>query len=790
MSTQLRLEDLRRAWDAQDPELVRLVELLAEQPDEEPAAPVREGAPTFDTFLRDIRTPAFHRKPREEQAHYRQEQLKALEAPDAEVPLPQRLRLHEIILQLWHDNGPFARTCLLRVIAGIRLTYGPWRALKRIFKEAEGRGDTEVYGALAARLDAAQAGAGAAVSGDTLAYLCRRAWRYLRRTAVSLPACYADTAADVLAAYPDDTNWDRTWVANHVFFHETGSYNRNRFTFGYHNRPGSLTKHRAFADLWKRTPRPLFTLLERARSDRVRQFAAESLKSDFRASLREVEPAWVVRLVNTQSVTIDEFVVWILNNVPRFEQAAFRALGLHDAVLRLFDSPSPEARTYAAEYARTHARDLPTDELVRLANNDHEAVWKLARDLLQARDARKEVGLDAWGRLLETAHGHALAAAVLSKQFGARELTPEWFADRLLSASETARKFARANLPQVHPYAKLGPAYFAGLVERIDDMEARPPLPAAFTAHGDRDDVLRETWEQKGVAHLEEVLADLARFDLNALDPDLLRRLLLHPLAGRQVAAWIDEGRLKPQALGMDFLKSVAFHPDWEADPWVAQLRQGPRAWARGLEFDENLADRVLAWLRDVRRFTTAELGFDWLMKLVVRAEPRYHDFAVETMIKAFVPADFAPPASGAASAQGLPALAQPGSPAPVTVDLQGASFVFTGKLATMTRGEAEGKVKAANGVALSSVTSKLFYLVIGDEGSPLYGQGKKGSKQVKAEELNAAGANIRIISETAFLQMLAGRPQTASADATTAGCERLWQMLVAPGPAEAPLAQ
>jgi hypothetical protein len=125
-----------------------------------------------------------------------------------------------------------------------------------------------------------------------------------------------------------------------------------------------------------------------------------------------------------------------------------------------------------------------------------------------------------------------------------------------------------------------------------------------------------------------------------------------------------------------------------------------------------------------------------------------------------------------------------------VAVDLRGASFVFTGKLATMGRAEAEDKVRRASGVPLSGVTAKLHYLVIGDEGSPLYGQGKRGNKQVKAEELNAAGANIRIISETAFLQMLAGRQQGASADATLAGCERLWQMAIAPGPADAPVAR
>ena len=73
--------------------------------------------------------------------------MKALESETAEVPLLDRLRLHEVIVALWEDNGPFARSCLLEIIAQVPLRYGPWRALKRIFKEAEARDDMEVFGA-------------------------------------------------------------------------------------------------------------------------------------------------------------------------------------------------------------------------------------------------------------------------------------------------------------------------------------------------------------------------------------------------------------------------------------------------------------------------------------------------------------------------------------------------------------------------------------------------------------------------------------------------------------------
>ena len=194
----------------------------------------------------------------------------------------------------------------------------------------------------------------------------------------------------------------------------------------------------------------------------MREFAAAALKADFRAALRDVEPVWVVRLIAVQSKAIDEFVVWLLQNVPTFEQGNFRKAGLHDAVLRLLDSPADAARAYAASYARTHARDLPVPELVRLANNSHEAVRKLAQDLLGERDPRKDVGLAAWGELLESQHGFKFAAAVIPQHFGAKELTPEWFADRLLSPSQQAFDFAKGLLPKVHPPERLGHGVLPG----------------------------------------------------------------------------------------------------------------------------------------------------------------------------------------------------------------------------------------------------------------------------------------------------------------------------------------
>ena len=82
-------------------------------------------------------------------------------------------------------------------------------------------------------------------------------------------------------------------------------------------------------------------------------------------------------------------------------------------------------------------------------------------------------------------------------------------------------------------------------------------------------------------------------------------------------------------------------------------------------------------------------------------------------------------------------------------------SFVFTGKMATMDRKSAQARVKALGGETPSQVVKTLDYLVVGDDGSPLFGGGRKGSKQIKAEKYNEAGGTIEIIAEREFVEMI-----------------------------------
>lgn len=76
--------------------------------------------------------------------------------------------------------------------------------------------------------------------------------------------------------------------------------------------------------------------------------------------------------------------------------------------------------------------------------------------------------------------------------------------------------------------------------------------------------------------------------------------------------------------------------------------------------------------------------------------------------------------------------------------NLSGLSFLFTGTLSQLKRSEAEELVESNGGKILSSVSSKLNYLVTGESA---------GSKLEKAKKIPA----IHIISEEEFLKMLPG---------------------------------
>ena len=74
--------------------------------------------------------------------------------------------------------------------------------------------------------------------------------------------------------------------------------------------------------------------------------------------------------------------------------------------------------------------------------------------------------------------------------------------------------------------------------------------------------------------------------------------------------------------------------------------------------------------------------------------------------------------------------------------NLSGQTFLFTGTLLQLKRSDAEERVESNGGKIVSGVSSKLNYLVVGDDA---------GSKLEKAKKI----PGIKILSEQDFLKML-----------------------------------
>jgi len=609
----ITIEDVDRSVEARDRNLWRIIVELAGAPD--PRVPEREGALTVRGVLAKHRARSFKRLDPEVRRQERARDFAQLEAQDAELAPPPRWWLFRVLERLHDDGSPWARDQLVRTIQSLPLRYGPWRAVKRLFKKSEETDDWELFAAIAARLDVEYTAW--RMSGDvtraTLRYLVRRAWRALRRIGQRMPSAYPDRAAEVLRHYPDNVVLQRTWLAAHILFHHfPNAYNRNRFVRAPR---GVELAHRAFPAAWRRTPRPLFGLLERAQNDHVRRFAIQALESDFRTQLREVEVAWVVRLVRARAAVVDEFVAWLLDNVPRFEPTAFRALGLHDSVVELLDSESEVAATRAAAYCRAHARDLPLERLVRLANRPHASVRTLVRDLLRDRDPRRGVGLAAWGELLGTRYGHAMAVEAIREHFGPADLTLDWFGERMVAESNSVVDFAFAQIARTHPPERVPMTFWASV---LDDDRIGPAT----------------------VRGLDQALTERP---VSEIDAEPLQRALINPIPRPLVQGWVERGKLTPRGLGIGFLKALAYPPTWLASDVRSALLASDRRWARDLPFDEALGNWAIDQIDVPRTFSGAEVGADWLLDMVRTTEGEFADFAERTLVVGFAPGDLAP---------------------------------------------------------------------------------------------------------------------------------------------------
>ena len=598
---QIEYADLERLAASESPDFAGALETFLEQPDPEPKGELPKGALSVEGFATAVARAKSARGKVKRSTAAREVWSKFLaqEAP----PLPPRFRLGDLLVGLYEKKSEGGRAVLHRALASVEFRYGVWSGVKRIYKRAEAELDAETFGLLAWRFDTGERRGD--VSPGTLLYLRRRAWRFLRELGDATPELYPQFAAQVLRRYPSRANFASAWVANHIWAHQSKKYDARSFEGVMP--PADLVKNKAFAEAWKRAPDSLMYVLEACENDAPARFAIENLRKDFPERLRDVTPVWLARLARRSLPSAHEFLVETLQASPEFHQGKLRALGLHEGVLALLLSASKKARTYAIEYARAHAADMPTADLAALLEDDGAAddTLAFALQMLQAHDPRA-LGAPLLGRLLAVEHApsRAFAAKTLDERFDRSELG-EGFLIEMLFGNEHQLEWAKKYTRTKYRARELSVAFWQRVVA---DERAT-----------DHDDAV------------EIALEALATFPLASLGAGWLLDAVTKPALGARVGAWLKAAEALP-GLDVERVKGLVFNPAYR--------------------------EVALSVLGNTKLVKPRELGLGWLLALARRADPSLHDFAHRYLLEHMKPEDFADGGDRAAGIERLFALA------------------------------------------------------------------------------------------------------------------------------------
>jgi hypothetical protein len=578
--------DVARLAEAEAPDLVQtMLALLAQgDPSPEPGAP--EDVITMEALVAALSQAARlrDRVQRKAQAHEAWKRYLA-QSKDRLAP---RLELADLVVSLYERRTGPSRNALLTLARSAPLVFGLWAGLKRVYKRAEADLDAEVFATLAARFDAAVSNYGQRgdVQRGTLIYLQRRAWRFLRLLGKATPELYPQFAAEVMRAYPAEVSFYAADIAQHIQSHAAPKWGG----------VVGLAKEKKFRApylaAWQRSEAPLMFLLETCHADFAASFAIQGLRELFPEVLRKVTPEWLGRLAYRPLASAHDFLVETLEGSPEFHQGKLKALGLHEAVLKLLVSPSARARKYAIEYARGHAADLSTERLVDLLGEAaaYKDTTEFAATLLMTRPARR-LGPEMLGRLLRFNATRKWATLALDTEFERKELGEAFLLDMLLGGSVHGFLWAKAYIKKKYKPDELPLSFW---MRAVDD----PRLEKA------NDDTR------------EYVVEELTRFPVGTAPGEWLLAALAREAIASDIGEWLSEAESLPRGIDLDRIK--------------------------GLVFDPELRDVAFSLLGNKKVVSPRDVGLPWLLALARRADPRLHEWAHRYLLQHMRPEHFA----------------------------------------------------------------------------------------------------------------------------------------------------
>ncbi|MFT5683629.1 MAG: hypothetical protein ACI8RZ_004561 [Myxococcota bacterium] len=680
----LSAEGLNSAFKRRDPRLAEyLVKLVILDP--APAGffdAVKEQKPNYFNFLRELSgrdwtrriaakdptlpgQPGYSRRGRVRViAEQHGETWKELEHADRLEILPDRLGVWSLIEQLYSNQSAWSRSALLSIIEGVPLKWGPWRALKRIYKASMIDQDWEVFAALVVRFDREVSrtdirsdlslraplvpddnnvlqrlkaswgnnpvqtqsfywddsrSRARDVNPRTLEYLLRRTRRFMQEMSRAQPTAFAPIASEILIRYDSSTRCTLDWLMSD-------------------------------RELWAHNIAPLMRIVELSGNGTILEFAFSLLETRFREKLKFADSEWVTRLALSERRMARRMAVrWFLEPLCGHEQGRFHEVGLQRAVMAFLDyndetNPGDErwngwseqqwlkawnpdagstawpvlARQYALDYIKgayeVIASALPLEKVLWLLRSKAKAYRDLGEFLLYPGEGDSPYGdqlvLSVWTELLEDPTTFDFAARAIRTKFSGVQLTADWYAERLLSKHGKVRELATSLLRDETKF-------------RADDDWRSFHMKIA-RSHEAQADILQRSLYQLSRKD------DDGHADIDDLPATFFRALLTHPTCHSSVIDWIDGGRVPLTHLSTPLLRELSAKAEWEEHRWESFLEAERIEEHEKLDYISTVGSAARRWL--VNEASLSDLGTDWALARVEKFESSY-DF-VRTLFR------------------------------------------------------------------------------------------------------------------------------------------------------------
>ncbi|NVB41370.1 hypothetical protein G6O69_26265 [Pseudenhygromyxa sp. WMMC2535] len=599
MNREVTFADITRAVENRDPQLAGLVVLylnIADPPEDRPegaeqseARPLGQDAWTLQKLRSTLGPYSLWGKSADEIKAIRADAWDSLMA--APHP-PPRLRLGQLLIDLYERDEEWARAALVEIFSRAKICWGVWKAFKRIYKLSEQRHDAELFGVLAWRLDvfSNKPNNSSEVSPATQAYMRRRAWRYLRYLGTAVPELYPQFAVQVMRHYEAGYTPYGCWIIHHIWNYTSLIGSRSVWM----GDPPDKLANRAFDAAWKVSAEPLLRLIEDSENDGVLRFATRSLEQDFPETLREVDPAWLGRLGRKRAGSVHEFVISLLERSPEFHQSKLAGLGLHDMVLDLLTSPSEKAAKYAIEYAKVHGGALSVERLLELMREGTSKARSFAEGQLEALSGQ-DIGLANLASLLGSS-AHDFAIKKIEKAFEPKDLSPELYVD-LLTGGWRQRQWMDG--------------FFSKKKQKPSAAQLKYAVESPRLSYWDKQTVFRQ----------------LGGYEAAEIGVAWIKEKLLEPEFSDEIGNWLRRGMLSGDALDVE--------------------------WIKGLVMNSRLRGIALDVLGNTKLVKPRRVGLAWLLAMARQGDPQIYAFARGHLLEHFDPGDYAP-GEGSDRAAGL----------------------------------------------------------------------------------------------------------------------------------------